>query len=268
MEAMISAMNMAPNETVLLVEQSLKGILVPHAERGTYFIRHPSIATFIIGAAPRQELAEAFVSLLISIATVLPAGREKRKTRAFRLYRKIISHTFVQLLFPSRQIARSIYEGVKDYLRDDGHYWLQYASYEIEGGGDIALAENYLKQAEVLLGSTNQVETAMAHLLFRKAEFADNAAQAAVFKEEAVKILRSHMSNSEHVSMHALHIFGDQLARYIERWVQVTDRSQAFAQVLKEFRSAIPEKMRGHRLLEATAKNLQKLQLETLVRPR
>jgi hypothetical protein len=267
-QAMIGAMDMPPNETLHLVETNLKGILVRQSEKDSYCIRHPSIAHFIMTSAPRSNLGEAFGALLISLATIMPSGREKRKTREFRLYRRIISHTVIQSLFPDRTMARLIYEQAKDYYRDDGHYWLQYASYEIEGGGDIALAENYLHQAEAILGSTRQVETAMAHLLFRKAALAQNAAEAGGYKDEALKILRSHMADRSSVSMHALHIFGDQMANYIERWVPVTQRSAMFGATLKELRSAIPEQLRGHRLLEATARSLQKAQLETVVRPR
>jgi len=82
----------------------------------------------------------------------LPAvGRERRLSRAFRVYRDAINHRRLQSLFLQRpDLVRNIYDEIRPLYRDDGHYWLQYASYEIEYGSEMDLAENHLKQAAAL----------------------------------------------------------------------------------------------------------------------
>ncbi len=89
----------------------------------------------------------------------------------------------------------------------------------MEVGGEITLAENYLDQASGLLPNSRKVETAMAHLLFKKARYAANISIAESYMNDALKILRVHMADPANVSLHALNIFGRQMEEYIQRWV-------------------------------------------------
>jgi SIR2-like domain/Holliday junction DNA helicase RuvB P-loop domain len=265
---MITAMNLQPNETIALVQQSLRGILVqPEFDASVYFIRHPAIASFVIANAPREQLADAFTALLISISTFLPQGNQRRFSRAFRLYRSLLSHARMRSTFPEgARLPRQIYEGIKDYYRDDGHYWLHYASYEIEHGGEIALAENYLAQAQAILGEHRQIDTAMAHLLFRKALTSQNASEANKLADEALGILRAHMADSKKVSLHALHLFGSQMIEYIWKWTPTTERSAAFRQVGIELRRSAPEQLLAEAELARVLKEIKQAELETTVR--
>jgi tetratricopeptide (TPR) repeat protein len=268
-QQMITAMDLAPNDTQILIEKSLAGILIQHEfDSSKYFIRHPAIAHFVIDAAPRPILADAVIALLITISTVLPEGKERRWSRAFRLYRSVLNHHRLNSIFTGKQfLVRKIYEGIKDYYRDDGHYWLQYGSYETEYGGDISLAENYLQQAEGLLPPNNrQVETAMAHLLLKKGLSAPNAASALPFVADALKILRSHMADQKNVSLHALHIFGSQMLRYIWQWVPTTERATRFREVHDELRRAVPDHLRTHTELSRVVEDLKRAELQTTIR--
>lgn len=268
-QQMITAMGLPPTETQVLIEKSLAGILVQHEfESEKYFIRHPAIAHFIIESAPRPMLADAVVALLITISTVLPQGRDRRSSRAFRLYRNVLNHHRLNDIFASKLfLVRKIYEGIKDYYRDDGHYWLQYGSYETEYGGDISLAENYIGQATALLPpNSRQVETATAHLLLKKALAAAGASPAAEYCEEALGILRSHMADQNKVSLHALHIFGSQMTHYIWRWTSTVDRAQRFREIHEELRRAIPDHLRNHAELVRVLEELKRAELETTVR--
>jgi SIR2-like domain len=268
-QQMITAMDLAPNDTQVLIEKSLAGILIQHEfDSSTYFIRHPAIAHFVIDSAPRPILADAVVALLITISTVLPSGKERRWSRAFRLYRSVLNHHRLNSIFSGKQfLVRKIYEGIKDYYRDDGHYWLQYGSYETEYGGDISLAENYIQQATALLPPYNrQIETATAHLLLKKTLGAPNAASALPYVDEALKILRAHMADQKNVSLHALHIFGSQMLKYIWQWIPTVERAERFRAVHDELRRAIPAHLRTHPDLNTLIEDLKRAELETTVR--
>ena len=267
-QQMITAMDLPPNDTQVLIEKSLAGILVQHEfDPSKYFIRHPAIAHFVIDSAPRPLLADAVIALLITISTVLPAGKERRWSRAFRLYKSVLNHHRLNSVFSGRQfLVRKIYEGIKDYYRDDGHYWLQYGSYETEYGGDISLAENYIQQAAALLSANNrQVETATAHVLLKKALSSPNAASAAPYMEDALKILRPHMAD-QNVSLHALHIFGSQMLKYVWQWSPTVERAEQFRSVYEELRRAIPDHLRSHPELKRVLDELKRAELETTVR--
>lgn len=265
-QQMITAMDLPPNDTQLLVEGSLAGILLQQEfDASKYIVRHPAIAHFVIESAPRLLLAEAIIAILITISTVLPQGKERRRSRAFRLYREILSHQRLSAFFEGKLfIVRKIYESIKDYYRDDGHYWLQYGSFETEVGGDLSLAENYIAQAEALLpASSRQVETATAHLLLKKALAAPNASSASELSEEALKILRGHMADRRNVSLHALHIFGSQMQALIWRWTPTMQRAQRFREVHDELRGAIPDHFSTNQQLRILVNSLKRDELET-----
>jgi hypothetical protein len=266
-QQMITAMDLQPRETLVLIEKSLAGILIQsELDETKYFIRHPAIAHFVLAAAPREMLAEATVSLLIALSTVLPSGRERRWSRAFRLYRDVLNHRRIHSMFVGRiDLGRQVYEVIKDCYRDDGHYWLQYASYEIEYGGDMSLAENFLGQASGLLPENRQVETATAHLLFKKALAAQEENIACGYKDEGLEILRRHMADRASVSLHALHIFRTQMMAYIWKWGVDNERAEHFRAAHQELRTAIPDQMRSHLELRRVLDQIKRAELETVV---
>ena len=268
-QQMITAMALPPNETLLLAESSLFEILVPkETQPDRYVIRHPAIAEFILVAAPRDALAEAVVSFLRGVSTVLPEGRERRWSLAFKIYRDVINHRRLFQCFHERvEIIRDIYERVKPYYRDDGHYWLQFGSYELEYGDALDAAENYINQASALLSSQNtQVDTATARLMLRKALVAPNGLVAEELLENGLRTLRAQMSESGRASVHPFHIFGSQMMAYIGRWVPSRDRSEAFRLVHDELKRSIPEHLRAHPDLRSLVDSLKRVELETVLR--
>jgi hypothetical protein len=267
-QQMITAMELPPNDTQVLVEASLAGILVQQEfDASKYIVRHPAIAHFVIESAPRPMLADAVIALLITISTVLPDGRERRRSRAFRLYREILNHRRLSALFESKSfLVRKIYETIKDYYRDDGHYWLQYGSFETDTGVDLSLAENYIAQAAALLPPTSrQVDTATAHLLLKKALVARNASAASELVDESLKILRAHMADRSNVSLHALHIFGSQMQAFVWKWTPTVERAARFREVHDGLRRALPDHLSSHPELRLLIESLKRAELETTV---
>lgn len=269
LQQMITAMGLPPIETMALAEKSLAGILVPNeADPPKYFIRHPAIAHFILEAVPRELLSEGMVAFLTTLSAVLPAvGRERRLSRAFRVYRDAINHRRLHSLFLQRpDLVRKVYDEIRPLYRDDGHYWLQYASYEIEYGSEMDLAENHLKQAAALMPRNDQVDTATAHLLMKKAVEAPTAAAADSLQQDALKILRAQMGGSKTATLHPLHIFGSQMISYIRRWIAPRDQAQWFREVHEELRRAIPDYLRDHAELKRLLEDIKRAELTTVTR--
>jgi hypothetical protein len=268
MQQIITAMDLPPRDTQVLVDKHLAGIVIENEdEPDKYFVRHPAIAHFIIESAPRDVLAEAVKAFLRTVSTVLPEGRDRRWSRAFRVYRATINHRHLQGLFIGRMdLVREIYEDVKSFYRDDGHYWLQYGSFEVEFGGDTDLAENYIKQAQALMPNNPQVDTALGHLLFKKAIEAGNRSSAESYLEEGSSIIRAQMSDTRNASLHPYHIFGSQMISYIRRWMPNGEQSEQFRSVHDELRRSIPDALRSHPDLRRLLGDLKRAELETAIR--
>jgi hypothetical protein len=213
-------------------------------------------------------LAEAMTSIMTALVTVIPSDTSgKKHSRAFRVYRKLLNHTRMQYLFPhDPELVRSIYTDFQGFCAEDGHYWLHFASFEIEHGGDLDLAESYLQNADARLKDNRQLyDTAVAHLLFRKALIADTYEEARPQVEEAQAILRRNMADQKHVSIHSLHIYGTQMALIIKTWVDYKDQAKWFREVHQELKRAIPDAMMNVRILQELLLALKRSEIETAV---
>jgi hypothetical protein len=266
---MITAMSLPPNETLRLAEDSLADILVPkEGEPGHFVIRHPIIARFVVeSVAPREILAEATIAFLRTVFTALPPpGRARRASRAFGVYRSTINHRRMRALFPAKyDLVSHIYEGIKDLYSDEGHYWLQYGSYELLAGDSLDTAENYINQAAAIMPDSVQVVSAMAHLMFRKSLVAQTLAAAESLMQEASRTLRAQMSNSQVEGAHSYHIFGSQMMNYIRAWVPENERAERYNQLHAELRRLIPVHLRSESELRQLLESIKRAELDTAV---
>jgi hypothetical protein len=267
---MVTAMHLPPNETLRFAEDSLGDILVQkEGEAGHFVIRHPIIARFVVEeVAPRELLAQATIGFLRAISTALPApGRARRASRAFGVYRSTINHKRMQSMFPGKYaLVTHIYESVKEFFSDEGHYWLQYGSYELLVGDSLDKAENYINQAAALMPNSVQVITASAHLLFKKALAASTFASAEALMQEASRILRAQMAETQVVQVHPYHIFGSQMKAYIRTWINETDRAERYRGLHDELRRAIPIYLRGDADLRQLLEAIKRAELDSAVR--
>jgi len=267
---MITAMQLPANETLTLAADNLADILVPKEGEASHFvIRHPIIAHFVIeNVAPREILAQATISFLRAISTILPApGRARRASRAFGVYRNTINHHRMKSLFPGKyELVVGIYEGVKDLFSNEGHYWLQYGTYELIMGDSLDKAENYISQAAALLPTSNQVTTATAHLLMKKAVNAPTLASAESLMQEATRILRAQMAVIETIQVHPYHIFGTQMLAYIRKWIPQRERAEKYNSLHEELRRSIPTYLRTDFDLRQLLEDIKRAELNTAIR--
>lgn len=236
------------------------------SEAGSFVIRHPIIARFVVeNVAPREILAEATIGFLRAISTVLPPpGRPRRQSRAFGVYRGAINHKRMQNLFPGKYaLVCHIYESIQDLFSDEGHYWLQYGSYELVLGDSLDKAENYINQAAALLPNSVQVTTATAHLILKKSLVANTFAAAEALMEEASKTLQAQRELRS-VQLHPYHIFGTQLMAYIRTWVPEDERSERYHALYEELRRAIPIFLRSEVELRRLLETIKRAELETV----
>lgn len=263
---LIASMDTSPNETSSLIDENLSGILIPTAEDPLKFqIRHPLIAEHVISnAAPRDILAEAYIRYLELLAHDLPPSKERRASRTFKLYRDVINHRSLHLIFLRQQdICRRIYESVRQHFVGDGQYWLQYGSYELEFG-DLDFAENYLLQAEALMPDHPWVGTAMGYLLMKKGVEAKSLMEANDLVRQGLARLRQQIVRIGSNDPYPYHVLGSQMLAFTNAWIVKEQK----AGKLRELHAEVLEGCKRHPLdtqLKVLADDIKMAELQTVI---
>ena len=169
LEQFISFTDLFPNEALLLLDSELKEIVIRREPyQRSLHARHRVIADALLDElAPRALVKTAYIRLLQTLAHDIDFSRSKH-SRSFELYRDVINHDSIQRRFRADiQSARDIFRSLESYLKTDYHFFLQYASLELEFG-ELATAENYLTQAEELAPHVDDFIQTTKALLFYK----------------------------------------------------------------------------------------------------
>ncbi|MCG8323423.1 MAG: SIR2 family protein [Cytophagales bacterium] len=270
-EEIITISNLKPGDTLNVLNRNLQGIVISD-EVGSKFLqlRHRTIADYLVEKSiNRPLLKESYIRLLDSFANIIRG--KKYHSREFKLYRELINHTTIYHRFNQKiEVAREIYESIKDRLSYDFHFWLQYGSLELEGG-DLNYSENYLAQADSLRKDDNYVLTAMGHLLFKKGVQADNLTQAMKFRKEGDKILYNLIQHFGYQDPYYYHIFCYQSYNWVKLWItDDEDKKKELIDILdicKVGCSAHPKNQRLDAIREVVERALYYLGIEPQRRP-
>jgi hypothetical protein len=218
-----------PAETLDLLRAGLRGIVVEGDEAKTVGARHARIAEQVVDVvADRGNLREAYVRVLNVLAHDTYAGRGRRGS-SWRLLVKLISHSTIYRRFGDNlEMARSIYSGVKEWFRRDGHFWLQWCNLEIEYG-QLEFARTYLAHAEGLMPTAPLVKTTAAHLLYKEAVAAGTRHEAEEKRIAADEILVEQMRREGSKDEYPFHVYLTQRPKWYRQWVvERAERRTAF----------------------------------------
>ena len=260
---LIAAAELPPNETSVLVDDNLSGVLIPYeGDPDRLQARHPVIAEHVITeVAPRIELAHAYTLYLEILSHDLSRPSERRRSRAFKIYRDLINHRRLHVVFVRQpELCRDIYESIRRHFINDGHYWLQYGSYELEYG-DLDFAENYLMQAEALMPNHPWVTTSLGYLLMRRAVEAHSLMAAQELIALGLEKIRQQILVVGSEDPYPYHVLGSQMLSYIRQWVP--SRNQA--RDLNSLHTEVSEGQKKHPLdtkLRSLADEIKKAELQ------
>jgi SIR2-like domain len=226
LDQFVSFTDLFPNEALLLLDNQLREIVIrtePH--RRSLRARHRVIADALLdGLAPRSLVKTAYIRLLQTLAHDIEFSRPKH-SRSFELYRDVINHDQIRLRFRADiQSARDIFSSLEAYLRDDYHFFHQYASLELEYG-ELATAENYLTQAEELAPRSDPfIQTTKALLFYKQSAHSSKIHEAAVLRDEARNVLIAQIE-ARPDDPYPAHILCAQELAWWEKWpTKVADR--------------------------------------------
>jgi hypothetical protein len=223
---LVAAADLSPSEVLGIIDDSLSGILIPREDNlNRLQVRHPVIAEFVVReVAPRDFLAQAYIAYLQILAHDLPPLKDRKRSRTFRVYQEVVSHRNLHEVFLKQvELCRNIYESIKPQFVDDGHYMLQYGSYELEWG-DLDFAENYLLQAESLMPNHPWVATAISYLLMRKAVEATSPLAANELIAKGIEKVEQRIALDGDRDPYPFHVLGSQMLAFINRWCPYDER--------------------------------------------
>lgn len=232
-EQIIGLTDLSPAECLALLDGGLKGVVVEMGKAGLWFARHRIIAEVVVDKlASRDLLKQAYKRLLESLSRDLPRP-VKTSGRVFRLYRDVINHNVISKRFRNSILdAREIYEAVRPYCEHDQHFWLQYASLELEYG-ELSFAEVYIASAEALAPYDNFVQNTKASLLYQKALQTDRLQEALSLREEARTIL-IQLAKKMPGDYYPPHILCSHELTFIRTWYLKRDDLRKHMSVLRE----------------------------------
>jgi SIR2-like protein len=226
---LIAAMDISPSQTSGIIDDTLRGILLPHENSPNRLqVRHPFIAEYVIrDLATREFLAQAYILFLEILAHDLPPQKQRRGSKIFRLYQNVINHTTLHSVFLKQvELCRRIYESIKPHFTDDGHYFLQYGSFELEWG-DLDFAENYLMQAESLMPNHPFVATSLGYLWMRQGVEASSPLAATEYLNKGVERIQIQIETVGRNNPYPYHVLGSQMLAFINRWTPREERAKS-----------------------------------------
>jgi hypothetical protein len=219
-EEFVACSRVPPAKALHILVRNLRDIVLPSGpNENLLLLRHRLIAEVVVEElASRTRLRDAYIRLLIALS---PEVRGKHwRSRTSRFYKTIVNHKSICQRF-SRDIeeARSIYGAVSRFYGEEAHFWLQFGSLELEGdGGDLELAENYLRSAASLSPGDGYIENAIGHLLLRKATQAGSLAEAYKLLKEGSELLLERIEASQFKDDYAVDIYCSQRYRWSKVW--------------------------------------------------
>lgn len=208
------------NQALNYLETVLNGTILWLNAGNKFMLRHRVLADHIIKhCVPLGMLKEAYIRVLSILAPELK--RSSGSSKKFILYKSLINHQILYRRFKSSiEQAREVFDSITEYFNDDANFWLQYGSLEVEGkGGDLKLAENYLKQAESLNPDSYYIMSAKCNLYYKLSCNQESYEQAISIKEEADTMAQRLILSTGKVETHIYNIYCIGRYRFILRWV-------------------------------------------------
>ena len=242
------------SDSLNILKHNLAGTVLWVGEAGKFMIRHRILADYMIRHCADQKILKiAYIRVLSVLAPELKVSDGSSKK--FNLFKSLINHRILYQRFKNNiNEAREVYESITPYFEADAHFWLQYGSLELEGdGGDLALAENYINQAESLRPDYVYIKNAKCNLYYKLSTATNNFSEAFEYKasaDELYETLAIATGNKSHPHIHHIHCRGT--FRFILKWI--TEKGKKISELeklLKEINKAVLQHPRDQKLEEA-----------------
>lgn len=194
-----------PNEAMQAL-QRLEGARLLQVTGPGYQARHRVIAESAIDYFRAEGLLATWLTDLIFLVAAHYQPTDVRRTRYGRLLIRLINHQNLKKQVGDTAAVHRIYGAAEAWLSRDPHFWLQRGSFETDFG-DLAAADNFLRQARALAPGDVLIDTAWAMLLLKRSLIAASTPDAAIRVREALDLLVPIMQNPDNHSPHTFAVY-------------------------------------------------------------
>ncbi len=241
-EEFIACSHFPPSEAVNLLNRNLRDIVLTFGQyNDLLLLRHRLIAEHVIeNSAPRPLLREAYTRLMRVLSSKI--YNKHWRTRDYRLYRHLINHKSIYRRFHNDiNEARFIYSSLVSFLGNSSHFWLQYASLELEGvGGDLEFAENYILQAESIDSTDRYIRNTKGYLCLKKGIEATSYQVAVRYRDTGSELLEEQIKSSLYHDEYSISIYCSQRYNWARTWLndKPEDQKAEFEHLRSEINKA------------------------------
>lgn len=205
-DVLFAATRTHDSNTALSSLRRLEDARIVVADDLAYRARHRVIAESAIDFFREEGLLEHWLADLIFLAASHYSLSNVRQTRYGRLLVRLINHDNLKRLVVDTATIQRIYGEVETWLTRDPHYWLQRGSFETDYG-DLAAAENFLRQSRALLEDDSRIDTAWGMLLLKRSVELPTSPGAQADVAEAFGLLKAIMLDPSQNTPHTFVVF-------------------------------------------------------------
>jgi hypothetical protein len=170
--------------------------------------RHREIAQFIYDEMNRQGTISDVIRAILRIAGTKTSVSGNPNSRPARMLATFANHTLIKRTAGSTA-GRQIYSEFEYLLSWNYHYWLHRGALELETG-NLAVAENFLRQAKALEPSDIFIDNELAYLSFCKANEAPYSTESEQMVKDAIDTFDAIAARRPDQRPHVYHVMGNQ----------------------------------------------------------
>lgn len=240
------AASMNPSAVLNYLEKNLRGIIIPDDSQEHHILRHRMLADHIIShCATPEKLKDAYIKVLSGLSPQLLHSKKK-----FNLYKTLTNHKNIFERFKNNMdLAREVYDNITPFFHENAHFWLQYASLEIEGmNGNLDLAENYINQAYSLSPDSSLIRTTQCLMYYKKSSQTANPNDAYLYKQSADELAEELIRTTGESNPHIFHVKIKGDLEYANKWIP--GRSEQKKEIERLLKFCETAKQRHPRILK------------------
>jgi hypothetical protein len=260
-DEILTAVSDVSNTGLFALERlSSRGIILQRTN--TYAARHRVVSEVV---ADSLRNAGRLLGPYLGLTRAMAARYEptRGKARETKIVSALLNHRRISRNFRTSD-ARSIYNEVEEFCKDDYHFWLQRGSLEVQYG-DLAYARPYLLSAKDGGEHDHRVYNEWAYYLIKDGWKHPKRPNASAQVVEGRDILLARLEECDGDDVYAWHVYGSQMLAWLRRSPMPSDDMQRELEVVKQNLEAAVRQHPADRELRSLSQEIQGEWLSTAV---
>ncbi|EMJ57171.1 SIR2-like domain protein [Leptospira interrogans serovar Valbuzzi str. Duyster] len=223
------SLNISNIEFLNALHEMVQRGLLEKSVAGYYSLRHRVIASNVYDKVVEEGNAHTFFESICRMAAIISYDSKLSKNKRIKSLVKICLGHDLLLNVTNKDIDKinEVYDNLKDYYKEQHHYWLQRAVVEIEIG-ELAYAHNHVATAHSLAPSDPLVLITMYHLDLKKELLETFSDESQGKFMETIQKLRDLIDSRADIDPKPYHILGYQSLNWANRKIPRREEKRDF----------------------------------------